>query len=59
MGEEAEIVDSESRRLRREVSLSNHGDDNGALPSANVALEMKDLLPGAKNQLPIGDGNGH
>jgi hypothetical protein len=36
-------------------SLPDHGGDNRALPAADVALEMKDLLPSPENQLSIRD----
>ncbi len=42
-----------SNGLLDKFSISDDGDDNRALPAADVALEMKDLLPGPENQLSI------
>jgi hypothetical protein len=47
-----------SNGLLDKFSISDDGDDNRALPAADVALEMKYLLPGPANQLPIRDRHG-
>jgi hypothetical protein len=47
-----------SNGLLDKFSISDDGDDNGALPAADIALEMKDLLPSPEDQLSIGDRHG-
>ena len=41
---------------RTSVSLSENGDNDGSFSAANVALKVKDLLPGPEKELSIRDG---
>src|SRR5215472_3400645 len=42
-----------------EASLvTDHGDHNGSLASPDIALQMEDLLPGAKHEFALCDGHG-
>src|SRR5215469_754745 len=47
-----------SRTTQTPVSLSENGDNNGPFAAANVALQMKDLLPGPEDGLSISNGHG-
>jgi len=38
-------------------SFTNHGDDNSALASTNVAFQVENLLPGAQDELTVADGH--
>src|ERR1700757_4390735 len=44
--------------LRATSSVTDHGDHNRSLASADVALYMEDLLPGTKYELSLRDGHG-
>ena len=40
-------------------SVSGHGDDDGALATAYIAFQMKELLPGPQRELAVSDGHGN